>query len=147
MLVLGEIPGSEEGNRSTMSLLDDLEKVDTFASGCIFLELLACIRKEQLPSEGNPEDLSVPRELLAEPTGNGGQKDQEQDMFCKSILPLTALAQGIIYSDTDDCSTCLLRLASRMISTDPRMRPDIFEVVTEVAAVGPQYFCELCWEE
>ena len=105
-------------------------KTDIFSLGCVFLELLAGLAVEKLP-------LDVPN----------GQPPRETPIFARYVPQLQTWAQQHQASDRGPDIAPLFKIASDMISIDPKRRPEVGEVVKRVTAVGHQNFCRECWAE
>lgn len=110
---------------------------DVFSLGCVFLEMLAGLVKQALPLEKH------------DPT-------DEKRMFSHNIPALRAWAEACSKSSEDRGEWADLRplftLAIWMISPKPNDRPLVDAVVSklvdaQIAAAGPAYFCQECWEE
>ena len=104
-------------------------KTDIFSLGCVFFELLGALVGEKLP-------LDVP----------SCQHPNEVPIFARYIPELTKWAkqQQLQESDSGPELAALFKLATEMISRNPKSRPAVDDVVKRVAAVGSQYFCEEC---
>ncbi|KAK0516389.1 hypothetical protein JMJ35_000992 [Cladonia borealis] len=105
-------------------------KTDIFSLGCVFLELLGGLIDEKLP-------LDAPN----------SQPPREFPIFARYVLQLQEWAQQLQASDSGPEIAPLFKIASDMISIDPKRRPEVGEVVKRVTAVGRQNFCHECWAE
>ena len=105
-------------------------KTDIFSLGCVFLELLGGLAVEKLP-------LDVPN----------GQPPRETPIFARYVPQLQTWAQQHQASDSAPDIAPLFKIASDMVSIDPKRRPEVGEVVKRVTAVGDQNFCHECWAE
>lgn len=112
-------------------------KTDIFALGCVFLELLACLFDQKLPMDRKAANVAP------EPPNSAKKPPEEVQVFSDHIPDLKAWAESV--NTTTELSP-LLRLAVKMISPAPGDRPTIGDVVRDVAAAGPQYFCSGCWD-
>lgn len=125
-------------------------KTDIFSLGCVFLELLGSLRNERLPLIQQRPRTSQHEsgDRLEEHAPDAPQEASKDDtMFCNQISELTAWARRYQQPDQEQDLTPLLELAIKMISVNPRDRPDINDVVRSIVAAGPKHFCDSCWLE
>lgn len=106
---------------------------DIFSLGCVFLELLARLMKEELPLKRKDPD-----------------NEDEKVMFSNNIAGLITWALQTKELDHAADFRTLFSLAAKMITTEAEDRPLVDDVVNTIVTdqtLGAKYFCSSCWEE
>lgn len=106
---------------------------DIFSLGCVFLELLARLMKEDLPLKRKDQD-----------------NEDEKVMFSNNIAGLITWALQTKELEHAADLRALFSLAAKMIATEADDRPLVDDVVNAIVTdqtLGAKCFCSSCWEE
>lgn len=130
-------------------------KTDIFSLGCVFLEILAVLVKDELPMNRQQRNFAAKSKIGNHQLPDGGKIAaapiaSDDDMFCKhtSNLKEWAHLQSASSKDPENATLApLFHLASKTISWRADDRPLIDDAIREIATAGETHFYRACWAE